>query len=155
MRLDEIDLTILQELSDNSRISVRDLSKKIGIPESTIRFRIDKLVKKGIIKRFTILVDETALGYSISALIEIRYDSAVNRDELEKALNSLENITVAYSITGDYDYVVIVKCSGIEELNDIIIKIHEINGVIRCRTHVVLSRVKEMCVNPVRYTGED
>jgi DNA-binding Lrp family transcriptional regulator len=149
MQIDDIDRSILSELRENSRISFRDLSKKLGIPESTIRFRVDKLVKRRIIKQFTILIDETALGYSISALIEIRHDSAVNREELELALKSFKNVILAYSVTGDYDYVVLVKCGDIEELNDIIMKINEISGVGRCRTHVVLSRVKENCALPL------
>ncbi len=149
MQMDKTDLAILKELRDNGRISYRDLSRKVGIPESTIRFRVDKLVKNGIIKQFTVLVDESALGYTISALIEIRYDSAVDREELESELRSLKNVVMAYSITGDYDYVALVKCEGIDELNEIIVRIHEIKGVIRCRTHVVLSKVKEECITPV------
>jgi DNA-binding Lrp family transcriptional regulator len=149
MQIDDIDRSILSELRENSRISFRDLSKKLGIPESTIRFRVEKLVKKGIIRQFTILVDEISLGYSISALVEIRYDSAVNRGELEEALRSFKNVILAYSVTGDYDYVALVKCGDIDELNDIILKIHEISGVGRCRTHVVLSRVKENCIPPL------
>jgi len=149
MQIDDADLLILRELMANSRISFRDLSRRLGIPESTVRFRVDKLVKKGVIKEFTILVDESVLGYSISALIEIRYDSAVYREELESALRAFENVTLAYSVTGDYDYIALVKCGSIDELNEIIIKIHEIKGVGRCRTHVVLSKVKERCIPPM------
>ena len=57
-KIDEIDERILEALQENSRVSYRELAKNLEIPHTTVWTRIRKLRKRGIIKRFTIEVDE-------------------------------------------------------------------------------------------------
>jgi len=57
-KIDEIDERILDELRENSRVSYRELARSLGIPHTTVWTRIEKLRKRGIIKKFTIEVDE-------------------------------------------------------------------------------------------------
>ncbi len=59
VKVDRKDRLILQLLNENSRISYREISKQLGISEDTIRYRVFKLVKRGIIRRFTVAVQKT------------------------------------------------------------------------------------------------
>ena len=54
MKLDVIDLKILEELKSDSRISFNEISKNVGKTEATIRRRVKKLIEDGVIKKFTI-----------------------------------------------------------------------------------------------------
>jgi len=53
-KIDLIDLKIIEELKNNSRISFNEISKKIDKTEATVRRRVKKLTEDGVIKRFTI-----------------------------------------------------------------------------------------------------
>jgi len=57
-KIDETDERILDELRENSRVSYRELARSLGIPHTTVWTRIGKLRKRGIIKKFTVEVDE-------------------------------------------------------------------------------------------------
>ena len=56
--MDQLDLQILELLSDNSRISVTEISKQIGRSHSATRLRLTKIIDSGVIQKFTIILDE-------------------------------------------------------------------------------------------------
>jgi len=57
-KIDETDERILDELRENSRVSYRELARSLGIPHTTVWTRVGKLRKRGIIKKFTVEIDE-------------------------------------------------------------------------------------------------
>ena len=67
--LDNKDLAIIEVLKHNSNFSTQQISKKTGIPISTVHNRIRKLEKSGIIKEYTILLDNKKIGKPIAASI--------------------------------------------------------------------------------------
>ena len=68
-------LKILSELSNDAAVSVPKLSKKININASVVYSRIKRLVRRGFIKKFTIVINDEALGFSVKALTGINMDS--------------------------------------------------------------------------------
>ena len=60
--MDQLDFQILELLSDNSRISVTEISKQIGRSHSATRLRLAKIVDSGVIEKFTIILDEEIYG---------------------------------------------------------------------------------------------
>jgi Lrp/AsnC family transcriptional regulator for asnA, asnC and gidA len=74
-KIDDLDLKILEELSNDASISVPRLSRKININASVVYSRIKRLVKRGIIRKFTILMNDEALGFNVKALTGINMDS--------------------------------------------------------------------------------
>ena len=70
-KIDDLDLKILEELSNDASISVPRLSRKININASVVYSRIKRLVKRGIIRKFTILMNDEALGFNVKALTGI------------------------------------------------------------------------------------
>ena len=67
-RFDDLDMQLLYELSADSSISVPVLSKKIHVNPSVIYSRIKRMTKKGLIKRFTIEIDDSLLGIGVRAM---------------------------------------------------------------------------------------
>lgn len=67
-KIDDLDLKILSELSNDAAVSVPKLSKKININASVVYSRIKRLVRRGFIKKFTIVINDEALGFSVKAL---------------------------------------------------------------------------------------
>lgn len=72
IKVDEKDKRILRLLNTNSRMSYRDMSKKLGINEDTIRYRVFKLVHKGVISRFTVAV-QNANRVLVAYLMRYRF----------------------------------------------------------------------------------
>ena len=60
--MDQLDFQILELLSNNSRISVTEISKQIGRSHSATRLRLAKIVDSGVIEKFTIILDEQIYG---------------------------------------------------------------------------------------------
>lgn len=56
--MDELDKKIIQILREDSRIPMTKVSKELGVPETTLYFRINKMLKDGIIEKFTIVLGE-------------------------------------------------------------------------------------------------
>ena len=78
-RIDDLDLKILSELAQDASISVPKLSKKISVNASVVYSRIKRLVKRGLIKKFTIVINDEALGFGVKALTGINMDSQAKR----------------------------------------------------------------------------
>lgn len=85
-KLTEKDLLILKEISNNSRISLIDLSKKISLTPEATKYNIKKLESQGVITGYTCLIDLEKLNYSWYVLLFSL--KQMNKDE-ESALKSL------------------------------------------------------------------
>ena len=69
------DRRLIRLLQQNARVSFAELSRVTGIPESTVRRRVERMQERGII-RFAMIADADQLGYDISAMVGLRIDLA-------------------------------------------------------------------------------
>jgi Lrp/AsnC family transcriptional regulator for asnA, asnC and gidA len=146
--LDEIDKEILKVLQKNSRTPLREISKQVGLAESTVYERIKKLKERGIIKKFTIILDPESLGFHLLAFILIKAKAGKYSDVAEKLIAYPEIVEI-YETTGDYDMIVKIRTRSSEELNDFLDRIGEIEGVVATHTMVVLKIHKETTELPL------
>ncbi len=61
MKLDEIDVLILQELQKDSRLSIRELSKRINLSPPSVTERVRRLEDDGVIEKYTIKINKKNL----------------------------------------------------------------------------------------------
>lgn len=135
MVLDNTDLKLLQLLKENARASYASLARELGISESAVRKRIAKLVKMGVIKRFTI---EYSLGNEIRAVILVKTSPQVPVPDISREILKLRWIEAVYEVTGEYDILAMIRANSIKDINDCIDKIRAINGVSGTYTLIVL-----------------
>jgi len=139
-KIDAIDLKILAELQKDANISVPKLSKKINVNPSVVYSRIKRLTKRQLIKRFTIEVNDDALGYNVSAIIGLNIDSKVREQILEEMLR-MEGIRDVYEVTGRFDLLVRVKAKSLEDLHSTVsAKMGKLNGVNHTETFIEMRR---------------
>lgn len=139
-KIDDIDMKILAELIQDANLSIPKLSKKINVNASVIYSRIKRLIKRNLIKRFTVEVNEEALGLTISAIIGINIEQRL-RDEILKELLSLNEVRVISEVTGRYDLLVEVKTRSLDELHQLVSEnIGRINGIVRTETFMEMKR---------------
>jgi Lrp/AsnC family transcriptional regulator for asnA, asnC and gidA len=141
--LDNIDLSILRLLRQNARMSLQEMSRRTGISDATIQFRLKRMKANGVIEKFTVTANPAATGYTITAIILVKTD--IDRHEQAvAALSKLADVTEVYGILGEYDLFVKVWSRSLEELNAIINdRIRSINGIDDLLEIVVVERVKE------------
>ncbi len=146
--LDDIDVKIMQLLASNARMSIREISRELGLAVSTVHMRLQKLIGMGAIKRFTIILDYDALGYSITALMLLQVDGERITDA-EELLASEPNVIAVYDITGDYDVAVVARFRDVKELDEFVKRVNKVPYIKRTVTSLVLRVRKEDSASPL------
>lgn len=104
--LDSKDHKILYNLFLNSRQSLSSIGKKVGLPKNVVKYRIDRLEDRGIIKNFSAMVDIFKLGYSVYRLNFIfQYASPEKEKEIIDYFVNYKNTWNASSAKGRYDFI--------------------------------------------------
>lgn len=127
-KLDLLDLKIIEELKNNSRISFNNISQKIDKTEATVRRRVKKLLEEGVIIRFTIDYNIES-KQNISATIKAVPDFK-DIKRILKQLRSIEEIKNIWRLSGDCGLLMKVDISSIDKFNPLIEeKISQIEGI--------------------------
>lgn len=128
IKLDEIDVKIVEKLTENGRLSFRKISQKLGVSTDTVARRYRKLVKNNLIK-VSIQIDPSKLGYQ--ALLTFLVALASN-DEVRTIANALIKIPrVSYVaiLTGEFDLRVVALVKDFEEMYALQEKIERISNI--------------------------
>ncbi len=142
------DSRILALLKENSRMTTKEMSNELEMPQTTIHNRIKRLTQNGIIKRFTIEIDGKKIGTGLDAYIlcTVSYRSTrgekINQIEVAQTIKELPEVEEVSIVTGDNDMIVKVAVKDVDSLNDFVIfSLRDIEGVERTVTSVVLSEI--------------
>ena len=142
-RFDELDMKLLFELTKDGNISVPILSKKLGINASVLYSRIKRLVRKKLIKKFTIEIDDSLLGIGVKASVGINRDPKFKTQIQKKLLDVTEVVSIS-EITGRFDVMIQVYAQDLEHLHTVVIeKIGKIMGIQNTETFVELQKTSK------------
>jgi len=135
--LDEVDRKILKILQKNSRTPLREISKKVGLVNSAVHVRIKKLKKRGIIKKFTVILNPEGLNLPLLAFVLIKASKG-KYQEIAEELVKYPEILEVYEIIGKYDIILKVRTRNIKELDSLLNEVGDINGIKEISTGIVL-----------------
>lgn len=116
MELDNIDFQILHLLSENSRIQWKDIGKQIHMTGQAVGNRIKKLEESGVIKAYSLIVDEMKLGLFYTAFVVI-YMKTANHDAFIRFINEQNEVVEAHRVSGEGCYHIKIKVNSQEKLN--------------------------------------
>ena len=116
MELDNIDFQILRLLSENSRIQWKDLGEQIHMTGQAVGNRIKKLEESGVIKAYSLIVDEMKLGLTYTAFVII-YMKTANHDSFIRLMNDRNEVVEAHRVSGEGCYHLKIKVNSQEQLN--------------------------------------
>ena len=137
---DELDMKLLYELTKDGSISVPILSKKLGINASVLYSRIKRLLKKKLIKKFTIIIDDSLLGIGVKASVGINRDPKL-KDSIHKNFMEIPEVVSISEVTGRFDILIHVFAKDLEALHTVVIeKIGKIDGIQNTETFVELQK---------------
>lgn len=116
MKLDNIDFQILRLLSENSRIQWKDLGEQIHMTGQAVGNRIKKLEDSGVIKAYSLIVDEMKIGLTFTAFVII-YMKTTKHDVFIHFVNEQTDVVEAHRVSGEGCYHLTIKVSSQEQLN--------------------------------------
>jgi Lrp/AsnC family transcriptional regulator for asnA, asnC and gidA len=134
---------ILELIMENSRLSSREISRRIGIPITTVHNRIKKMKKDGIIKNYSVDLNYEKIGLGLCAYIMGAVNHSVKKegswDEIRKKIFSLGFVESVDVITGRNDLMIKVRAKNIKQLNKLLMKqLREVDGLDDSITMIVL-----------------
>ena len=133
-------MKLLFELTKDGNISVPMLSKKLGINASVLYSRIKRLVRKKLIKKFTIEINASLLGIGVKATVGINRDPKF-KIQIHKKLLEISEIVSISEVTGRFDIMIQVYAQELEGLHAVVIeKVGKIEGIQNTETFVELQK---------------
>ncbi len=143
VKVDNLDLKILSELSNDAAISIPKLSKKIDVNTSVVYSRIKRLLKRKMIERYTIEINDKELGYTVKSFTGINIDSK-QRDSVINGLFEINGVREISEVTGRFDILVTMHAKNLAEMHRLISEgIGKIQGIIGSESFVEMKRRKK------------
>lgn len=128
-KLDEVDRKIIQHLKENARTTFVDIGKALDISDATVYNRVKRLTEMGVIKRFTIEVDDAAIGKRIHGFILVNVKPGAVK-EVCRQLCEIERVSELHEIHGSEDLIVKVRAKNLGRLRPVILKVRAIPDVV-------------------------
>lgn len=145
VNLDEIDNKILRELHEDARLTLQELSERVGLSASPCSRRVKMLEEQGVITGYSALIDEASLGFHISAFISVRLDKQVDDalQTFEAAIENYPEVVDCWLMTGNRDYLMRVATRDLLGFEEFMTgRLTKIPGVASIESSIPLRRVK-------------
>ncbi len=154
-RFDDLDMKILSELTKDASISIPQLSKKLNINSSVLYSRIKRLLKRELIKKFTVIINESQLGINIKAAVGINRDPKL-KEPIHNELIKIPEIRSLIEVTGRFDIILSVNTRTLEELHKVVIeRIGKIEGIQATETFVEMQRTDKEPVYSLQTSNQN
>lgn len=141
--MDTIDKRILHILHKNARITASEISNQINLSVSAVGDRLKKLEASGMIENYTTILNPKMLDKSLTAIIMVALERPKYADIFQTFVNKENDILDCYYLAGDYDYALKIVTEDTGSLEVLIGKIKAIEGLLKTKTTIVLSTVKD------------
>ena len=139
--VDEIDRTLLDELTRDATQSYAALGAAVGLSTAAAHDRVRKLRERGVIRRTTIEVDPPAVGRSVLAFVMIEANEWMGDKPTRDALTAIPAVVEAHIIAGSVSLLTKIRTATTEDLQDVLRQLFAIKGVTGTQTIVVLETI--------------
>jgi len=139
--IDTLDMKIIRALQSDARKPIVKIAKETNANEATVRRRLEKLLKDGIIERFTVVLNYQKLGRVIKAFIGLRVEPAKLKTIAEH-LSKHPDTHVVYRTSGDTDIFTEVILEKMEDLNTFLEEELKMEGILGTTVTIVIGPYK-------------
>ena len=145
MLFDTIDLRLLSYLQADSKQTNKELSNKLNLSVTAVYERIRKLEREGVIDRYVALlnkekVDKNFVAFCHIKLVQHSQDYVV---KFEREVTNLDEVLECYHVSGDYDYLLKVMVSDMEDFREFMVnKLTSISHIGSTHSMFVINEVK-------------
>jgi Lrp/AsnC family leucine-responsive transcriptional regulator len=150
MSLDEIDSKVIQFLMQQGRITWSELANLLELSAPAAADRVRRLEERNIIQGYTARLNPEAVGCELTAFIAVSLERSQHRAAFLKKVQALPEVQECHHVTGEDDYWLKVRCRHTKDLERLISEeLKSLAGVVKTRTTIVLSTVKETSDLPI------
>jgi DNA-binding Lrp family transcriptional regulator len=133
------DQDLLKLLQENSRRTVSDIAKKMGLSRATVQHKMERLERTGVIQGYTIKINPILERQNVSAYVMISVVPKKNNPIVRQLLR-IPQMEMLCTISGQYDMIAKITESTTQILDQTLDKIANLDGVEKTLSHIVLSR---------------
>ena len=153
--LDEINLKIMDILSRDSSTRFVEIARKIGISDATVHMRVRRLIATRIIRKFTVSINNSRIGYHHLAFMGINVEPGF-AEEVVLGLSNVETVLEIHEMHGRFDLILKIRAKDLDEMRDIVVnKIRTLPHILEIELMTVLkSRKEEQMVHLKRDIAE-
>ncbi len=134
---DDVDVVILRELLADGHATLARLGEATGLSTSAVQTRVRRLEERGIITGYRAQVDPEAIGVPLAAFIEVSPLDPTVVDTIPEQLVGLPEIAACHSVAGDAAYLLMVRVTTPQRLEELIREVR-LTANVNTRTTVVL-----------------
>ncbi|ELY40801.1 HTH-type transcriptional regulator Lrp [Natronorubrum tibetense] len=142
MTYENLDAKLVNALLGDGRASLRSLAEELDVSVTTVSNHLSDLEEEGVIEGYTPRVDYDAVGYDVTAVIQLQVEGNALPDVTDTLRDHRQMISV-YEVTGDYDVIAIGKFKDTDGMNDQIKALLTDPDIKASNTSVVLNAVSE------------
>ncbi|MEN9417080.1 MAG: hypothetical protein RI988_700 [Pseudomonadota bacterium] len=136
--LDETDRALIAQLQADARMSTAALARRLGIARTTVVARLARLEREGVIVGYTVRLAADAQDSAVQAYVGITVSPRAARTVLLR-LQALPELRQLCSVSGEFDYLALLRTPTTARLDALLDEIGQIEGVARTHTSVVLA----------------
>lgn len=138
-QLDPVDRHLLSLLQANAREPVALLARKLGLARTTVVARIARLEQRGVVTGYGVRLGRQLEAASVRAYCSLKVQPRTSAAVI-RALARLPEVEEVSAVSGQFDYLVLLRCQTHEQLDALLDQIGLIEGVEQTQTSIVLSR---------------
>jgi DNA-binding Lrp family transcriptional regulator len=139
MLLDTLDRQLIALLQADARQSTADLARKLTVARTTVLARLLRLERQGVIVGYTVRLSQDEGDRGVEAYVGISIEPKSARDVTQR-LAALPELRQLCSVSGEFDYLALLRAESTARLDALLDEIGAIDGVRRTTTSVVLAR---------------
>lgn len=154
IKLDSIDVKILQILQEDASPSTNDIAERLNLSQSPCWRRINRMQKAGLIQKTVSLISREAVGMDLVAFITVNLSHAGRRtmQSFEDAVSSLDEVMECYTMTGAWDYMLKIIVKDIRQYENfvrdkLLVKVPNIGEI---HSHIAVTEIKNSTVLPLK-----
>lgn len=138
MAKDQIDRDLIALLRANARESTANLARRLGIARTTVVARLARLERDGVIVGYTVKLGQDDQRPKVQAHVGITLSPKSSREVIRK-LQKIPELLQLCSVSGEFDYIAMLRADTTARLDALLDEIGEIDGVLKTTTSVVLA----------------
>lgn len=149
--IDGFDRKILDVVAVEGRISVTDLSKRIGLSKSPTQARLRRLEEIGVVRGYSALFDPIRLGRDHVVFVEVKLSDTRETalSDFNAAVLKIPEVEQCHLIAGAFDYLLKVRTSGMSSYRLVLAeRLSTLPHVANTSTYVAMQAVKEEAMAP-------
>ena len=139
--MDEIDQRLIAELRRDGRAALSDLAERLDLSRATVRARMERLTARGEIAGFTVLTRGDVTAQPVRGLMLIGIEGR-GAERIMARLTGIPAVQAAHSTNGKWDLIAELGADTLQELDEVIFRIRNIEGVMTSETNLLLSTRK-------------